>query len=383
MEYIQFPNLFGDFKFEISPDLVDFNLFGLPISIKWYGVIIAVGFLLAMIYALKRARQFDIDPDRMIDVVLVSAVFAFIGARLYYVLFSGELSSFLENPVTILQVWKGGLAIYGGVIFAFLTALWMCRVRKVNTLAMFDLASLGFLIGQSIGRWGNFVNQEAFGSNTSENFLLGMTGSIIQTGENGSGYDPSGLVHPTFLYESLWCLIGFIVLHIVSKKAYRFKGEIFSLYIVWYGAGRFFIEGLRTDSLMLGTMRISQVIAVLAVLGGIVLFFVFKNYAQRAPKDLFAEAEELREEAEEEAAEAADGEEAEGLEPAEESDEAAALETEEAPAAEPETAAEPAIEAEPEAGPAPEAEAPQTPAEEEASAEPAADAGDNAEDEKQ
>lgn len=125
MEYIQFPNLFGDFKFEISPDLVDFNLFGLPISIKWYGVIIAVGFLLAMIYAIKRARQFDIDPDRMIDVVLVSAVFAFIGARLYYVLFSGELSSFLENPVTILQVWRGGLAIYGGVIFAFLTALWM------------------------------------------------------------------------------------------------------------------------------------------------------------------------------------------------------------------------------------------------------------------
>lgn len=142
-----------------------------------------MGFLLAMIYALKRAKEFDLNPDRMIDVVLVSALFAFVGARLYYVIFSEDRAQFFDDPVTILQVWNGGLAIYGGVIFAFLTALWMCRVRKVNTLAMFDIASLGFLIGQSIGRWGNFVNQEAFGSNTS--LPWAMTGDVIKQGSRG------------------------------------------------------------------------------------------------------------------------------------------------------------------------------------------------------
>lgn len=289
--FIEFPNL--GWRFPLSPDLVSFHLFGTEITIKWYGVLIAIGFLLAMIYALRRARQFELDPDRMIDVVLVSALFAFVGARLYYVVFSEDRADFFSDPITILQVWKGGLAIYGGILFAFITAIWMCRVRKVNTLAMFDLASLGFLIGQGVGRWGNFFNQEAFGGNTSDGFLLGMTGDIIQAGTNGSDYNLDGLVHPTFLYESLWCLLGLVLLHIVSKKAYRFKGEIFALYIMWYGAGRAVIEGLRTDSLMLGTMRVSQLLAILSVIGGLALFFVFKNHAQQTPKDLFAEAAAL------------------------------------------------------------------------------------------
>lgn len=297
--YVEFPNL--GWKIPISPDLISIG----PVTIKWYGVIIAVGFLLAMIYALKRAKEFDLNPDRMIDVVLVSALFAFVGARLYYVIFSEDRAQFFDDPVTILQVWNGGLAIYGGVIFAFLTALWMCRVRKVNTLAMFDIASLGFLIGQSIGRWGNFVNQEAFGSNTS--LPWAMTGDVIKQGVVGGGYDADLPVHPTFLYESLWCLLGLILLHVVSKKAYRFKGQIFAMYIGWYGLGRFWIEGLRTDSLMLGTMRISQVVAVLAVLGGVALFFLFKSKAAQSPKDLF---EERLEPAAEEGA-AADGEPAE------------------------------------------------------------------------
>lgn len=288
---IEFPNL--GWELPISPDLVNFTLFGHEFSIKWYGVLIALGFLLAMIYALKRARYFGIDPDRMIDVVLVSAVFAFIGARLYYVLFSEDRAAYFEDPLSILRVWEGGLAIYGGIIFAFVTAIWMCRVRKVNTLAMFDIASLGFLIGQGIGRWGNFFNQEAFGGNTSENFLLGMTGDIIRDNPNNLDYDATGLVHPTFLYESLWCLLGLLVLHLVSKKAYKFKGEIFSLYIMWYGAGRAVIEGLRTDSLMLGTMRVSQLLAILSVIGGLALFFVFRSVSRELPKDLFAEATAL------------------------------------------------------------------------------------------
>lgn len=285
MNYIEFPKL--GWKFEINPELVELDLFGFTLSIKWYGVIIAVGFLLAMIYALKRAKEFEINPDRMIDVVLVSAVFAFLGARLYFVLFSGELSAYLDDPAKIFRVWEGGLAIYGGVLAAFLTALWMCRLRKVNTLAMFDLASLGFLIGQGIGRWGNFFNQEAFGGNTD--LPWGMTGNLIQAGGNGSGYDTMEPVHPTFLYESLWCLLGLLVLHLVSKKMYKFKGEIFALYIMWYGAGRAVIEGLRTDSLMLGTIRVSQLLAILSVFGGLILFFVFRRHAQELPKDLFAE----------------------------------------------------------------------------------------------
>lgn len=282
-DYISFPNL--NLKFSVSPVIVQFGNF----TLKWYGLLIAIGFLLAVLYALKRAKDFDIDPDRLIDVTLVSTLFAFIGARLYFVIFSSD-ASYLKDPLSILYVWKGGLAIYGGIIFGFATAIWMCRVRKVNVLAAFDIASLGFLIGQGIGRWGNFFNQEAFGANTSDTYLLGMTGSIIKTGATAtSSFNTSGLVHPTFLYESFWCLLGLLVLHLISKKAYKFKGEIFSLYIMWYGLGRFFIEGLRTDSLYFGAIRISQLVAILSIIAGLVLFFILRAHQNQLPKDLFAQ----------------------------------------------------------------------------------------------
>ena len=282
--YISFPAL--GWTFNISPTIVEFTLFGHEFSLNWYGLLIALGFLLAVIYALKRAKQFDIDPDRMIDVVLVAAIFAFIGARLYFVLFCDDRAEYLEHPIEILKIWKGGLGIYGGIIFAFIAGLIMCKIRKVNAPAMFDLASLGFLIGQCIGRWGNFFNQEAFGSNTD--LPWGMTGDIIQSGVNGGGYTLNEPVHPTFLYESLWCLLGFILLHILSKKAYKFKGQIFSLYLIWYGVGRFMIESLRTDSLYFGAMKVSQLVAVIAVIGGVFLFFALRAHARSLPKDLFA-----------------------------------------------------------------------------------------------
>lgn len=283
--YIEFPAL--GWHFSISDTLAQFTLFGVEFTIKWYGVIIAVGFLLAVAYALKRCRFFGIDPDRLIDVALVGTICAFIGARLYYVLFSSSRAEYFENPITILYIWEGGLGIYGAVILAVLSALLMCRLRRVNTLAMLDLASLGLLIGQGIGRWGNFFNQEAFGGNTA--LPWGMTGNVIAAGVNGSGYDPSLPVHPTFLYESLWCLLGFILLHLLSKKAYKFKGQIFSLYLVWYGVGRFFIELLRTDSLMLGNMKVSCFVAVLAVLGGAMLCLIFRNRAEGLSKTLVTE----------------------------------------------------------------------------------------------
>lgn len=286
MDYISFPNL--GWKFSLSDTLAQFTLFGQEFTIKWYGVLIAVGFLLATIYALSRAKEFDLDADRIIDVVLVSTIFAFIGARLYYVFFSSEhRAEYLADPITILYIWKGGLGIYGGIITAFLTGIWMCRLRKVNTWAMFDMASLGFLIGQCIGRWGNFFNQEAFGGNTD--LPWGMSGSKIAAGlSTVTDYDPSLPVHPTFLYESLWCLLGFILLHIISKKAYRFKGELFAGYLIWYGTGRFFIESLRTDSLYFGTMKVSQLVAVLAVIGGIVTLLLRRAASRETARDLFA-----------------------------------------------------------------------------------------------
>ena len=284
-KYIEFPAL--GWHLPLSDELFGFTLFGHTFSIKWYGVCIAVGFLLAVIYGLSHARSFGLDPDKMIDSILVCTLLAFIGARLYYVLFSDQRDAYFADPKTILYIWEGGLGIYGGLIVAFVSGLIMCRVCKLNTLAMFDIASLGFLIGQACGRWGNFFNQEAFGTNTT--LPWGMTGDSIKQGLRGDGFDPSLPVHPTFLYESLWCLIGFILLHILSKKAYKFKGEIFCGYLVWYGIGRFMIESLRTDSLMLGTMKVSQLVAVLAVIGGVVLFFILRRRAISLPAELAAE----------------------------------------------------------------------------------------------
>lgn len=280
--YIEFPNL--GWKFTIDDVLFQFKLLGNTFTIKWYGVLIAVGFLLAVWYGLRRADQFGVDPDRVIDVAMPTVLLAFVGARLYYVLFCGRLEEYLADPITILQIWKGGIGIYGGIITTFLVGPLMCKLFKVDTLGMFDLASLGFLIGQGIGRWGNFFNQEAFGGNTD--LPWAMTGDIIQSGLNGSGYDTSLPVHPTFLYESLWCLLGFVLLHILSKKAYHVKGQIFCGYMVWYGCGRFLIESLRTDSLMTGTMKTSQLVAVLAVALGVGMYLFLRRRQTALPKEL-------------------------------------------------------------------------------------------------
>lgn len=283
--YVSFPGL--GWEFPVRKEIITFALFGRDITIRWYAVLIAIGLLLAVWYAFRRADEFGINKDAMLDVVLVCAVFAFIGARLYYVIFSDDRAAYFSDPITILQVWNGGLAIYGGIIGAFGTALWMCKLKKIDTLRMFDLAAPGFLIGQALGRWGNFFNQEAYGTNTT--LPWGMTGSEIVQNPHNLTYDVTQPVHPTFLYESLWCLLGLILIHIVSKKAYKFRGQLFSLYIIWYGVGRFFIEQLRTDSLYLGTMRVSCLVAAVAVIGGIALYFILKNREEHLPKELFAE----------------------------------------------------------------------------------------------
>ncbi len=274
--WVAFPKL--GLHFTVPQSLVQFSLFGMDIDIRFYGVLIATGLLLAVLYAHVQAPKLGIDRDRMFDVVLGAAVVAVLCTRLYYVLFSGNLDYYLQNPGKIFAIWDGGLGIYGGIIGAFVSGLLLCKWRKVETLALFDLAGIGFLIGQGLGRWGNFFNQEAYGSNTD--LPWGMTGDIIQKGVNGVVEDQMAPVHPTFLYESLWCLLGVLVLHLMFKKCYKFKGQIFASYLIWYGTERLFVESLRSDSLYLGPFRVSQLVAVAAITLGIVLLIVLSKRAK-------------------------------------------------------------------------------------------------------
>lgn len=238
-------------------------------SFAWYGIIIACGFLLAFLYAMKSCKRFHMDEDRFVDAVIAGIIGGIIGARLYFVLFSTS-DEFIRNPIHILYIWEGGLGIYGGIIGGLLCGGLMAKHRRLSVPAVLDLASLCFLIGQSIGRWGNFVNQEAFGSATNLPWRM--------VSENTEMVSPGG-VHPCFLYESLWCILGFVLLHIFSRKFRRYDGQAFLLYIIWYGVGRFFIEGLRTDSLLTPVipLRVSQVVAAASVLTAVVLLIVFRR----------------------------------------------------------------------------------------------------------
>ncbi len=248
---ITFPML-GD-GFSINPSN-HITIFGK--NIYWYGIIIAIGFILAVVYALKRCRQFGLTTDNIFDIIICAAPAGIVGARLYYCIFFDPASYFGPGKwLNIFKVWEGGLAIYGGIIFAVAAVIIYSRVKKVPLGPMLDIGGLGLLIGQAVGRWGNFMNREAFGAETDVFCRMGLT---------VPGHDTI-YVHPTFLYESLWNVLGLIILHVVSKKWRKFDGQIFLMYIGWYGLGRFFIEGLRTDSLYLfGTdIRVSQLLALI------------------------------------------------------------------------------------------------------------------------
>ncbi|MDE7360719.1 MAG: prolipoprotein diacylglyceryl transferase [Oscillospiraceae bacterium] len=265
---VEFPNLFGGAAVNYYRG---FRLFG--INIYWYGVLITIGVILAYLYAMRRApRDFGLVRDRVFDVVFAALIGGFVCARIYYCVFKElEVPGTYTFITAFTTIRDGGLAIYGGIIGAGLVGLLFCKIRKVNFFAMADLASLGFLIGQTIGRWGNFINQEAYGGICSPDWLFGMNGSKI-----GTEVEAGALVHPCFLYESAWCLLGFVLLHLYSKKLRTFDGEIALLYVSWYGLGRFFIEGLRTDSLYIGTLRVSQLVAAVSFAVGMILFITFK-----------------------------------------------------------------------------------------------------------
>lgn len=239
-----------------------------PLSINFYGLIIAIGLGLATVYGLRRCRQFGLKQDDVIDGALMIIPFAVICTRLYYCAFQWEY--YKDNPISILYIWEGGLAIYGGVIGAVIGIIVYCSVKKISIPAVFDLVGISFMIGQMIGRWGNFFNREAFGSETDSFLRMGLFNTHTQSWEYH---------HPTFLYESLWNAVGFVLLHFLSKKR-QYDGQIGLGYVAWYGLGRAIIEGLRTDSLYWGEFRVSQVLALVTCIAasGILIFQAFRKH---------------------------------------------------------------------------------------------------------
>lgn len=271
---ISFPML-GDWS--IDPPY-SFNLFGL--EIYFYGVIIALGFILAALYCAKRAKEFGLSSDELYELVIWLIPTCIIGARLYYVLF--KLDYFIANPDRIFALRDGGLAIYGGIIAGIIVGIIWCRAKRIRVFAVADLTAFGLLIGQSVGRWGNFINREAFGAQTEIFCRMGLTVPGFET----------LYVHPTFLYESLWNLLGLIVLHIWSKKGKRkYDGQVFWLYILWYGLGRAWIEGLRTDSLYIGStdIRVSQLLAIVSAVVSLAILIINAR-KQHNPEDMFVNA---------------------------------------------------------------------------------------------
>ena len=281
-----------DHWFNVSSTFCEINLPFLdgPLTIKWYGVIIGFGLVLAVLFGGRKAYVWKIDIFKMLDILIYGALAGIIGARLYYVFTTWDYYS--QHPGEIFAIWHGGLAIYGGLIAGLLAALVVCIVEKINIPNLLDLCGMSFLIGQGIGRWGNFANQEAFGINTD--LPWGMysekTKAYLETvvAKGVEGLDPTKPVHPTFLYESLWCLLGFVLLFIICQKARKFSGQIFLCYGVWYGAERAVVEGLRTDSLYIGNtgIRISQLLSIiLVVVCGTLLFILLIRYT-RHPKPI-------------------------------------------------------------------------------------------------
>ena len=236
-------------------------------AIRWYGIIICLGLLLCVMLGMRKCKKYAIKADDLLDYIIIGIPAAIIGARIYYVAFSWK--DFSGNLKEIFAIWKGGLAIYGAVIAIAITAFIICRVKKIRFLHILDFALPYVMLGQAIGRWGNFFNQEAFGGPT--NFALGMTGNLIAR-KMGEGVT----VHPTFLYESLWCFAGFAFIAIYRQKLQKNIGEVSALYMIVYGAERALVEGLRTDSLMLNIgsfgIRVSQWLSVALVIVGIALF---------------------------------------------------------------------------------------------------------------
>ena len=256
-----------------------------PFSVYWYGIIVVTGIMLGYFYASKRCNEFGLKKDSLTDYLLLGVVGGIFGARLYYVAFKWDYYS--QHLNELFAIWKGGIAIYGGIIGALIVILLVSHHKKENPLNVTDCCVGGLILGQAIGRWGNFMNIEAFGCNTDS--IFGMTSPAItsyltnhmaELAQDGIIVDPMAPVHPTFFYESMWNLAAFIIIVLLTKKR-SYKGEMTLLYLSLYGAGRSWIEGLRTDSLMWGSFRVSQVLAIILTVVSVVLLFYMKNKAKK------------------------------------------------------------------------------------------------------
>ncbi|WP_251426032.1 prolipoprotein diacylglyceryl transferase [Staphylococcus aureus] len=255
-------------------DPVAFNLG--PLSVRWYGIIIAVGILLGYFVAQRALVKAGLHKDTLVDIIFYSALFGFIAARIYFVIF--QWPYYAENPGEIIKIWHGGIAIHGGLIGGFIAGVIVCKVKNLNPFQIGDIVAPSIILAQGIGRWGNFMNHEAHGGPVSRAFLeqLHLPNFIIENMYiNGQYY------HPTFLYESIWNVAGFIIL--VNIRKHLKLGETFFLYLTWYSIGRFFIEGLRTDSLMLtSNIRVAQLVSILLILISISLI-VYRRIKYNPP----------------------------------------------------------------------------------------------------
>lgn len=255
----------------MNPVLIDLGF----IQIYWYSIMILLGVFVGGSVILKESKRFKISEDYMINLITLTLIVGIIGARIYYVAFEWEYYS--KNIIEIFKIWEGGLAIHGGIIFGLIFILYYTKKYKVKTLRMLDIIVPGLIIGQAIGRWGNFFNQEAHGAMTSLETLSNLhIPQFIIDGMNIHGI----YYHPTFLYESLWCLIGFIILLILRRRYYAKIGQTTAFYMIWYGIGRFFIEQMRTDSLMLGNFKIAQIVSIILVISGIILM-IYKSLGSK------------------------------------------------------------------------------------------------------
>ena len=245
-----------------------------PFTIHYYGLIIAIGLVLGISYACKRGSEFGLKEDDILDGALWITPFAIICARIYYCAFSWE--EYAADPISVLYIWNGGIAIYGSVIGAIIGMAAFSKIKKVKLTPVLDVIMIAFLIGQFIGRWGNFMNREAFGAATDSYFRMGL----FNTRTNAWEY-----YHPTFLYESVWNMVGFVLLHFLSKKR-QYDGQMALCYAAWYGLGRCFIEGLRVDSLWWGPFRVSQVLAGVTCVSAVALL-AYLNTKPHDPANLF------------------------------------------------------------------------------------------------
>ena len=267
---VEFPGL--GWEFDVYANLLEIPMGDGTITIKFYGVIIALGVILASLFGGRKAYTWKMNLDNMVDVLIYGIIGAVVGARLYYVIF--QWGYYKDHLGQILQIWEGGLAIYGGIIGGIIAAFFVCKKTGLNFIKLLDLAGMSLLIGQGIGRWGNYTNQEAFGTNTtlpwgmtSDKIVAYINNNQAEFAQSGFEMNPDLPVHPTFLYESLWCLLGFVILYIVCQRFYKFNGQLFLGYGIIYGIERTIVEGLRTDSLYIGdtTLRASQVLSLAIV----------------------------------------------------------------------------------------------------------------------